>query len=151
VLNITAAQLSADAAALAKITSPYILDVANGGGASSYVGYGNGLHFSIGSGTTSTIKGGGLNEAFVFGAGFKTATISDFSTHNGVTSNDTISLAKSDFANWATLLSDAHTGAAGSIAFISQTSGATLTLAGVSVSAFEKAGAPYQAEFSFHA
>jgi hypothetical protein len=150
-LNITSAQLTADAAALAKIASPYILDVANGGGASSYVGYGNGLVFNIGGGTTSTIKGGGLNESFVFGAGFKTATISEFATHNGVASNDTISLAKSDFANWATLLADAHTGAGGSISFVSQSSGATLTLAGVSVAAFEKVGAPYQSEFSFHA
>jgi autotransporter passenger strand-loop-strand repeat protein len=151
-LNITSAQLTADAAALAKIVSPYILDVANAGGASSYVGYGNGLVFNIGGGgSTSTIKGGGLNESFVFAAGFKTATISEFATHGGVASNDTISLAKSDFANWATLLSDAHTGAGGSISFVSQTSGATLTLAGVSVAAFEKVGAPYQSEFTFHA
>ena len=150
-LNITSAQLAADAAALAKIVSPYILDVANASGSSSYVGYGNGLVFNIGGGTTSTIKGGGLNESFVFGAGFKTATISEFATHGGVASNDSISLAKSDFANWATLLSDAHTGAGGSISFVSQTSGATLTLAGVSVAAFQKPGAPYQSEFSFHA
>uniref|UniRef100_UPI0025D15636 hypothetical protein n=1 Tax=uncultured Rhodoblastus sp. TaxID=543037 RepID=UPI0025D15636 len=150
-LNISSAQLSADAAALAKIASPYILDVANASGSSSYIGYGNGLVFNIGGGTTSTIKGGGLNESFVFAAGFKAATISEFATHNGVAANDTISLAKSDFADWATLLSDAHTGAGGSISFVSQTSGATLTLAGVSVSAFEKVGAPYHSEFTFHA
>ena len=149
-LNITSAQLAADAAVLAKIASPYILDVANASGSSSYVGYGNGLVFNIGGGTTSTIKGGGLNESFVFGAGFKTATISEFATHGGVASNDTISLAKSDFADWATLLADAHTGAGGSVSFVSQ-SGATLTLAGVSVAAFEKPGAPYKSEFSFHA
>jgi len=100
---------------------------------------------------TAADRSGGADEAFVFSAGFGQAAITDFAAHDVGPNNDVISLASSDFADWATLLADAHSSGTGGgdTTFVSQTGNATLTIAGVSFAAFQQPGSPLQADFKF--
>lgn len=140
VISATAAQATADAGILAKISSPYVLDVTNPNGSMTITGHGNGLQIHD-VGTSSTLTGGGSSETFVFDPGFGSATITDFGSHLTGTGYDSISVASSDFANWSTLLSDAHsTNGGADTTFTSTTTGASLTLAGVTLTNFQNAG-----------
>ncbi|MGD1038564.1 MAG: hypothetical protein ABR878_15610 [Roseiarcus sp.] len=100
---------------------------------------------------TAADRSGGADEAFVFSAGFGQAAITDFAAHDVGPNNDVISLASSDFADWATLLADAHSSGTGGgdTTFVSQTGDATLTIAGASLAAFQQTGSPLQADFKF--
>ncbi len=101
VLTLTAANAASDAAILAKIVSPYILDT-TANGTTSVTGDGNGLAINVGVGD-SVVTGGGLNETLIVGSNFGSMQITDFKTHYSDPSHDTISLATTDFENWATL------------------------------------------------
>jgi hypothetical protein len=71
-LNLTAAQASADAILLAKVVSPYILNVANADGSTTTTGFGQGLTFAAvasGNDTIAATNGGATTGAVSFGSG----------------------------------------------------------------------------------
>jgi hypothetical protein len=105
VIQVTAAQNVADAGALKKITSPYVLDVHNTTGSWTTTGHGNGLAIHDMPGAAGdTITGGGSSEDFFFGAGFGKATLTDFHNHLTGSTHDTLTLAKSEFGSLTELL-----------------------------------------------
>jgi hypothetical protein len=106
VIKLTAAEDTADAAALDKISTPYILEVQSADGSWTTTGNGNGLTIHDIPGV-DTITGGGSGEHFVFKAGFGTATLTDFHEDLTGATHDTVTLAKSEFGSLANLLSDA--------------------------------------------
>jgi hypothetical protein len=96
VIQLTAAEETADAAALAKISSAYILDVQSTSGSWTTKGDGSGLTIHDIKGS-DTITGGGSGENFVFNAGFGTAKLTDFHDHLTGSTHDTVTLALSEF------------------------------------------------------
>ena len=109
VLDLTAAQDAADAKVLAKITSPYVLDVHNTNGSWTTTGHGNDLTIDDIK-RVDSITGGGSGEDFVFGAKFGSATLVDFHSHlttSGASTHDTVTLPKSEFVSLNDLLLDA--------------------------------------------
>ena len=104
-LTLGSAVAAADQALLAKITSPYVLNVVSAG-ATVTTGHGSGLTIHDVAGN-DTITGGGGNETFLFGSGFGTATITDAAAHWTGAGHDVIDLAASEFANFQALLGDA--------------------------------------------
>jgi hypothetical protein len=110
-ISVTAAQDTADAQVLSKITSPYVLDVHNANGSVTTIGHGNNLTIQdikvVGNGIADTITGGGYGEDFIFHAGFGNATLTDFHNHLTGSTHDTVTLAKTEFGTLANLLHDA--------------------------------------------
>jgi hypothetical protein len=106
VIQVTAAEDTADAGALAKISSPYILDVQNADGSWTTTGDGNDLTIHDIKGV-DTITGGGSGEDFVFKAGFGSATLTDFHDYLTGSTHDTVTLSRSEFGSLTDLLSDA--------------------------------------------
>jgi hypothetical protein len=150
VLTLTAANAASDAAILAKIVSPYVLDTTTNG-TMSVTGHGNGLTINVGSGA-SVVTGGGLNETLIVGSNFGSMQITDFATHYSDTSHDTISLSTTDFGNWTTLVSEGHSsGASNADTTFTAADGASITINGVSLSTFQHPNAALQADFTFHA
>lgn len=111
-LSVTAAQDAADAALIAKIVAPFVLDVAVKAGVTTTTGHGNHLTIADVAGT-DTITGGGTNETFIFKSGFGHAAITDAHSHWTGSSHDVIDFAKGEFANFAALLSHATFSASG--------------------------------------
>ncbi len=103
VIQITAAEKTADAGALAKISSAYILDVQSATGSWTTTGHGNDLTIHDIKGK-DTITGGGSGEDFVFNAGFGSATLIDFHDHLTGSTHDTVTLASSEFGSSITAL-----------------------------------------------
>jgi hypothetical protein len=139
-IAITLAQKTADAAVLAKITSPYVLDVHNPNGSWTTTGHGNNLTIADIKGV-DTITGGGSGEDFVFGAKFGTATLTDFHSHLTV-AHDTVTLPKSEFVSLTALLHDAKqvgTGTSASVIISAASPGSPLdhlTLQGMTLAQF---------------
>jgi hypothetical protein len=156
VLSLSTAEAANDAAILAKIAAPYVLDVNSASGA-TVTGHGSGLTIDIGAGggvsgptgTTTTITGGGKGDTFYFSANFGAAQITDFEPYVNGATPDTISLSTTDFANWSTLLADGH--ASGNTTTFVAADGANLTLVGVPLYNMQHFSAAQQAEFQFHA
>ena len=120
-------------------------------GTTSVTGYGNTLTINVGAGN-GVVTGGGLNDTITVAANFGTMQITDFATHYADASHDTISLSTTDFANWATLLSDGQSSGAGNAnTTFTAADGASLTINGVSLSSFQHPSAALQADFKFHA
>ena len=150
VLTLTAANAVSDAAILAKIVAPYVLDTI-ASGTTSITGHGNGLTIAVGAGD-SVVTGGGLNETLMMGSNFGAMQITDFKTHYSDPSHDTISLSTTDFGNWATLLSEGQSSGAGNAnTTFTAADGASLTIIGISLSSFQHPGTSLQADFTFHA
>jgi hypothetical protein len=120
-------------------------------GTTSVTGHGNGLTINVGAGA-GVVTGGGLNETLIVGSNFGSMQITDFATHYSDTSHDTISLSTTDFANWATLVSEGQSSGAGNAnTTFTAADGASLTIIGVSLSSFQHPSAALQADFTFHA
>jgi serralysin len=85
VLTLSTAAATADAAILAKIASPYVLDAVGSSG-TTVTGHGAGLTIGIGGAAglvthtqaKNTITGGGAGDTFYFSANFGVAEITDF-------------------------------------------------------------------------
>jgi hypothetical protein len=162
ILTLSAANAANDVDILANIVSPYVLAVVNASG-TTVTGHGSGLTIGIaaaitassgnGNGTSVggplTITGGAKGDTFSFAAHFGVAEITDFASYYGNATPDTISLSKTDFADWATLVADGH--ASGANTTFVAADGASLTVDGISLSSFQHAGARLQSEFKFHA
>jgi hypothetical protein len=150
VLTLTAANAISDAAILAKIVSPYVLDT-TANATTSVTGHGNGLTIAVGAGD-SVVTGGGLNETLNVGSNFGSMQIADFATHYSDPSHDTISLSTADFGNWTTLVSEGHSSGAGNAnTTFTAADGASLTINGTALSSFQHPGTSLQADFTFHA
>jgi hypothetical protein len=111
VIKLTAAENTADAGALAKISSAYVLDVHKANGSWTTTGHGDNLTINdipVVGASVDTITGGGSGENFVFNATFGNATLVDFHNHLTSSTHDTVTLALSEFHNIATLLNDAR-------------------------------------------
>jgi hypothetical protein len=155
VLMMSASNAAADAAILAKIVSPYVLD-AMSSSMTTVTGHGSGLTIAINGTPASTlgqtrnlITGGGAGDTFYFSANFGAAEITDFGKYQSTAAPDTISLSTKDFANWATLLADGRQVGANTV--FTAADGASLTLDGVSLTSLQNASAALKAEFKFHA
>ncbi len=154
VLSLSTAEAANDAAILAKITAPYVLDVVGASGATA-TGHGSGLTIDIGangigaSAAPLTITGGAKGDAFYFSANFGTAQITDFASFEYNSSPDVISVSTQDFANWTTLVADGH--AKGANTTFVAADGASLTVDGISLASFQRPSAALQSEFKFHA
>jgi hypothetical protein len=147
VLTLSAANAVQDAAILTKIAGPYVLDTTLADGTTTVTGHGNGLTINVGAGD-HIVTGGGTSDTFYFAAKFGSVNVTDFAPNFGNSAHDTISLAKTDFANWATLVADGH--ASGANTIFTSADGATLTVAGVAYSAFQSGNAALKADFTFH-
>jgi hypothetical protein len=147
VLTLTAANVAADAAALGKIVSPYVLDATSAASA-TLTGFGAGLTIAIGAGV-GTVTGGAAGDVFYFSSKFGATEITDFSKYSASSRPDTISLSTSDFANWSTLLADGRQLGANTV--FTATDGCSLTVDGVSLTSLQHASPALQAEFKFHA
>ena len=139
-INLTQTQATNDAALLAKITSPYVLNVSNGGTITT-TGHGDGLTITAVAGGNDTITGGGNSESFVFGANFGIDAIVDFATHLASPGNDTITLPAAEFTDFLTML-NSHTTFSGGNAII-QSGGDQLTLIGVNSAMLSGASANF--------
>jgi hypothetical protein len=117
-ITVTAAERTADAGVLAKITGAYILDVHNANGSWTTTGHGNDLTIHDIKGV-DTITGGGSGENFVFNAGFGTATLTDFHNHLTGSTHDTVMLPSSEFGNSITALLHDDTKKSGTSVIIS--------------------------------
>jgi hypothetical protein len=150
VLTLSASNAANDADALAKITSPYILD-AIGTSGTAVTGHGSGITINIGAGSQQnlTVTGGGATETFLFAANFGTVEITDCGKYASTATPDLIYLSNKDFANWSTLLADGRQDGANTM--FSAADGASLTLDGVSLTSLQTASAALKAEFRFHA
>jgi hypothetical protein len=102
-ITVTAAERTADAGVLAKITGAYVLDVHNTNGSWTTTGHGNNLTIHDIKGV-DTITGGGSGEDFAFNAGFGSATLTDFHNHLTGSTHDTATLALSEFGSINELL-----------------------------------------------
>jgi hypothetical protein len=150
VLMLTSSQAANDSAILAKIASPYVQKTISNG-TTTVIGHGNGLTIDIGPGD-SVVTGGGVRETLAFSPNFGSIVVTDFAANAGNGLHDTISLSTSDFADWATLVSDGHaSGAGGADTTFIAANGASLTIAGVNLSAFQHPSAALKADFAFHA
>jgi hypothetical protein len=150
-ITLTAAQVAQDGGVLANINSPFVLDTTSASG-TSVTGYGNNLKIAVGSGDT-VVTGGGNDETFVFASHFGTTRITDFAANaNNAALRDIVSLSTTDFANWATLISDGHaSGASNADTTFLAADGASLTIAGVSLHQFQNPTAQLRSDFAFHA
>ena len=110
-LSLTTAQATSDAGALAKIASPYILEVANANSSTTISGHGSGLTITDVP-SSDTITGGGSGETFVFGSDFGAAKVLDFHSYATGTNHDTIELSQKDFGSISALTGDAKVSAA---------------------------------------
>ena len=104
-IKVTAAEATADADVLAKITGSYALDVHNTNGSWTTTGHGNDLTIQDIKGV-DLITGGGSGEDFVFNSGFGSATLTDFHNHLTGSTHDTVTLALSEFHTIHALLHD---------------------------------------------
>jgi hypothetical protein len=153
-ISLTTALAKSDAAILAKITSPYVLDTSAvvGQAPITVTGHGANLTIDVVAGDT-VVTGGGVNENFYLAANFGTTQITDFAAnaYNPAT-NDTVSLSTTDFANWTTLVSDAYASGAGNAnTTFAAADGASLTIAGISLSQFQNPSSQLKSDFTFHA
>jgi hypothetical protein len=120
VIKLTAAEATADAGALAQISSAYILDVQSTNGSWTTTGEGSGNDLTIHDiKGVDTITGGGTGENFVFNAGFGTATLTDFHNHLTGSTHDTVMLPSSEFGNSITALLHDDTKKSGTSVIIS--------------------------------
>lgn len=90
------------------------------------------------------MTGGGSRETFSLGPIFGADSITDFSSHDHGGRHDTISLSRSDFANFSAVLSSASN--SGGDVLIAGPNGQTLTLDGLDVAQL----AHLSADFTFH-
>ena len=90
------------------------------------------------------MTGGGSRDTFALGPIFGADTITDFASHDRGAGHDTISLSKTDFANFHALLSAANNSGANVV--IAGPQGQTLTLDGLDVAQL----AGLSADFTFH-
>ncbi len=146
VLSLSAVSAASDAAILAKIAQPYVLDVTGSSG-TTVTGHGSGLTLDVAAGDTM-VTGGAKGDTFYFSAHFGATQITDFGQYEANATPDAISLSTTDFANWATLLADGHQSGANTV--FTAADGASLTLDNVSLSGLQHASAALQAEFKFH-
>src|SRR5262249_20838034 len=136
-------QASTDASIIGKMTGRYALATQETNGSWDIAGHGDAVTIADIAGV-DTIDGGGLSDRFVFSAGFGQASILDDASHWSGAGHDTIQLAKSEFANFAAVLSDASV-AQGHVT-ISATNGDKLMLDGFTTLAQLQAGS---ADFKF--
>jgi hypothetical protein len=148
VLTLKAADARADAAILAKVASPYVLETIATTGA-TLAGHGVGLTIDIDNLGVSTITGGAGGDEFYFSPHFGNATITDFAQYSSGAKPDVLLLSTTDFANWSTLLADGRQLGANTV--FTAADGSSLTLDGFSLSALQHASPALQAEFKFHA
>uniref|UniRef100_UPI0025E0E511 hypothetical protein n=1 Tax=uncultured Rhodoblastus sp. TaxID=543037 RepID=UPI0025E0E511 len=156
VLKLSAANAAADAAVLAKINSPYILDTIDVSGTAA-TGHGSNLTFCIGGAALSsgpgqpklTVTGGGSGDTFLFTSNFGSVEITDFAKYQGAAAPDKIYLSTADFANWPTLL--AHGQQIGANTVFTAGNGSSLTLDGVSLTSLTASGAAQTGIKFYHA
>ena len=127
----------------------------NAGGVAIRETYDNsdGSHTMIGLGAANqtftsiandTMTGGSAAETFVFNPVYGHDTVTDFSSFLSGATHDTISLASSEFANFAAVLADMQN--AGSNVMITAPAGDTITLDNITKTTLSA----YSADFTFH-
>ena len=97
---------AADAAAIAAIKGPYILELTRNGAIVSQTGDAAGLTF-VDFGGSETLTGGGGGETFQLNSGFGAAEITDLYKYASGKTHDTIAFA--DFSNFSAMTSAATT------------------------------------------
>ncbi len=113
-------------------------------GAHAMHGFENGV--ALTSIDDDKMTGGGSGETFVFNQGYGRDTVTDLYAHLSGAGHDTVSVATSDFADFAALLANTQT-VGGNAVLSGRTDGDQITLLGMT----ESTVAANQSDFTFHA